>query len=221
MNPVVAYASFMEKQKPILRGWSHQAMFFVALGACSLLIAKSVNTAQYISTIIYSIGLLMMLGVSAFYHRIHWEPRKRDLLGRLDHSAIYVMIAGTCTPITLLVLNGDSGTTLLISIWSVAAIGILKSIFFPNLPEMVSALIYLIPGYMVLPYLSELMPKLGVSNIVLLIVGGALYTIGAIFYGLKRPGRNAKWFGYHEIFHLLVCVAAVLHFIIIYNIVGR
>lgn len=131
----------MEKQKPILRGWSHQVMFFVSLGACSLLIAKSANTTQYISTIVYSIGLLMMLGVSAFYHRIHWEPRKRDLLGRLDHSAIYVMIAGTCTPITLLVLNGESGSTLLISIWTVAAIGILKSIFFPNLPEKVSALI--------------------------------------------------------------------------------
>ncbi|POB12635.1 MULTISPECIES: PAQR family membrane homeostasis protein TrhA [Pseudomonadati] len=208
------------KQKPILRGWSHQAMFFISLGACSLLIAKSVNTTQYISTIIYSLGLLMMLGVSAFYHRIHWEPKARDLLGRLDHSAIYVMIAGTCTPITLLVLNGESGSTLLISIWTVAAIGILKSIFFPNLPEKVSAIIYLIPGYMVLPYLSELIPKLGMTNISLLISGGVLYTIGAIFYGLKKPGRYAKWFGYHELFHLFVCVAATLHFMIIYSIVG-
>ncbi len=162
----------------------------------------------------------MMLGVSAFYHRIHWEPKARDLLGRLDHSAIYVMIAGTCTPITLLVLNGESGSTLLISIWTVAAIGILKSIFFPNLPEKVSAIIYLIPGYMVLPYLSELIPKLGMTNISLLISGGVLYTIGAIFYGLKKPGRYAKWFGYHELFHLFVCVAATLHFMIIYSIVG-
>ncbi|EPZ50139.1 channel protein, hemolysin III family [Bacteriovorax sp. BAL6_X] len=208
------------KQKPILRGWSHQAMFFISLGACSLLIAKSANTTQYISTIIYSLGLLMMLGVSAFYHRIHWEPRARDLLGRLDHSAIYVMIAGTCTPITLLVLNGESGSTFLISIWSVAAIGILKSIFFPNLPEKLSAVIYLIPGYMVLPYVSELIPKLGMTNISLLIAGGILYTIGAIFYGLKKPGRYAKWFGYHELFHLFVCVAATLHFMIIYSIVG-
>ncbi len=208
------------KQKPILRGWSHQAMFFISLGACSLLIAKSANTTQYISTIVYSLGLLMMLGVSAFYHRIHWEPKARDLLGRLDHSAIYVMIAGTCTPITLLVLNGESGSTFLISIWTVAAIGILKSIFFPNLPEKLSAIIYLIPGYMVLPYLSELIPKLGMTNISLLIAGGILYTIGAVFYGLKKPGRYAKWFGYHELFHLFVCVAATLHFMIIYSIVG-
>lgn len=208
------------KQKPILRGWSHQAMFFISLGACSLLIAKSANTTQYISTIVYSLGLLMMLGVSAFYHRIHWEPKARDLLGRLDHSAIYVMIAGTCTPITLLVLNGESGSTFLISIWTVAAIGILKSIFFPNLPEKLSAIIYLIPGYMVLPYLSELIPKLGMINISLLIAGGILYTIGAVFYGFKKPGRYAKWFGYHELFHLFVCVAATLHFMIIYSIVG-
>ncbi|MGI4992500.1 PAQR family membrane homeostasis protein TrhA [Halobacteriovorax sp. GFR7] len=208
------------KQKPILRGWSHQAMFFISLGACSFLIAKSINTTQYISTIVYSLGLLMMLGVSAFYHCIHWEPRARDLLGRLDHSAIYVMIAGTCTPITLLVLNGESGSTLLISIWTVAAIGILKSIFFPNLPEKLSAVIYLIPGYMVLPYVSELIPKLGMTNITLLITGGVLYTIGAVFYGLKKPGRYAKWFGYHELFHLFVCVAATLHFLIIYSIVG-
>ncbi len=210
----------MEKVKPILRGWSHQAMFFVSIGACSLLIAKSANTTQYVSTIIYSLGLLMMLGVSAFYHRIHWEPRKRDWLGRLDHSAIFVMIAGTCTPITLLVLEGESGTNMLISIWIVAFVGILKSIFLPNIHEMISALIYLIPGYMITPYISELLPKLGVTNIALLISGGILYTIGAICYGLKLPGRNAKWFGYHEVFHLLVCVAATMHFMIIYSIVG-
>ena len=210
----------MGKVKPILRGWSHQAMFFVAIGACSLLIAKSINRVQYLSTIIYSFGLLSMLGVSAFYHRIHWGPRQRDILGRLDHCAIYIMIAGTCTPITLLVLNGDSGQTMLISIWIVAAVGIFKSIFFPNLHEMISAIIYLIPGYMITPYVSELLPKLGFSNIALLFIGGILYTIGAICYGMKWPGRNAKWFGYHEFFHLLVCIAATMHFIIIYSIIG-
>lgn len=210
----------MEKVKPILRGWSHQAMFFVAIGACALLIAKSTSSAQYLSTIVYTFGLLSMLGVSAFYHRIHWGPKQRDILGRVDHSAIYVMIAGTCTPLTLLVLDGNSGHTMLISIWIVAIIGIIKSIFFPNLHEMISALIYLIPGYMITPYISELIPKLGVTNITLLITGGVLYTIGAILYGLKWPGRNAKWFGYHEFFHLLVCVAATMHFVIIYSIIG-
>lgn len=210
----------MKKVKPLLRGHSHQAMFYVSLGACSMLIAQTNGATQLVATIIYTFGLLSMFGVSALYHRIHWEKEPRAIMNKLDHSAIYVMIAGSCTPIALIVLEADSGLKLLVTIWIIAFIGILQSIFFPNLPKYIRSLIYLIPGYMVIPYVSELLPKLGTFNIVMLMVGGGLYTIGAASYGLKWPKFNPAVFGYHEVFHLFVCLGAIAHFIMIYSIIG-
>lgn len=210
----------MKIEKPKLRGHFHQAMFFISLGACSLLIAKSSNTKQLIAASIYSAGLLLMFGVSALYHRVNWSEGKRALMKKLDHSAIYIMIAGTCTPITLLVLSGKSGLTLLISIWAVAILGVMQSIFFVNLPKFVSSLLYLIPGYMVAPYIMELMPKLGEINTLLLIIGGIIYTLGAVSYGVKRPVLNPKIFGYHEVFHVLVSIGAIVHFVLIYSVIN-
>ncbi|MFZ4713163.1 MAG: PAQR family membrane homeostasis protein TrhA [Bacteriovoracaceae bacterium] len=209
----------MNVVKPLYRGYSHQIMFFVSLGACILLMLKSENQTELISTLIYSLGVLLMFGISALYHRVHWEPKPRSLMKRFDHSAIYIMIAGTFTPITLLVLPEPSGTRLLISIWSVAVLGIIQSIFFVNVPKMVSSILYLIAGYMIAPYFSELIPKLGMANLGLLIGGGVLYSIGALTYALKRPKLNPKVFGYHEVFHALVIAGAILHFSVIYSIV--
>lgn len=207
------------KVKPAFRGYSHQAMFFVSLGACLLLIAKGSTYKEVLATIIYTLGTLSMFGVSALYHRITWGPKARAFMKKLDHSAIFIMIAGTCTPVTIFALNEDSGMKLLISIWVVALLGVLQSIFFVNVPKYISVLIYLIPGYMVAPYASELVPKLGVSNMIYLFVGGAFYTGGAICYGLKKPNFNPKVFGYHEVFHLCVCVGAIFHFIMIYSLI--
>ena len=210
----------MKVEKPLLRGHFHQAMFFISLGACLLLIFQSNNKLEYISTIIYTLGVLTMFGVSTLYHRITWNPEARYLMKRLDHAGIYIMIAGTFTPICLLALSDSSGRNLLIAIWSVAIAGIVQSIFFVNLPKMVSALIYLAAGYMITPYASELIPSIGMNNLVLLICGGLAYSVGAICYGLKRPTLWPKVFGYHEVFHIMVNIGAMLHFIVIYSVLG-
>lgn len=209
----------MNKVKPKLRGHSHQSMFFVSIGACSLLLARASNLNTMIGLSIYSIGVLLMFGISAVYHRIQWDVKQRAFMKKLDHAAIYVMIAGTCTPVALNVLGAESGKSLLLGIWIVAIIGVLQSIFFVNIPKIISAIIYLIPGYMIVPYAGELLPKLGTINSALLFVGGAFYTIGALCYGFRRPRLWPHIFGYHEVFHALVCLGALMHFIMIYRFI--
>jgi len=207
------------KVKPLLRGHSHQAMFFVSLGACSMLLTHSTSSKSLIGLCVYSFGVLLMFGISALYHRIHWEVKERALMKKLDHAGIYIMIAGTCTPVALSVLSDESGQSLLLGIWIVALIGVMQSIFFVHLPKIVSALIYLIPGYMIIPYMAELKTKLGSFNISLLLIGGVFYTVGALCYGLRKPVLFPRVFGYHEVFHALVCLGAIVHFILIYRFI--
>jgi hemolysin III len=210
----------MKVEKPLLRGHFHQAMFFVSLGASILLVAKSDSRLEYISTVIYSIALLSMFGISALYHRITWNPTERFLMKRLDHAGIYLMIAGCFTPICLLGLPGNTGMKLLSLIWIVGFIGIIQSIFFVNISKMFSAILYLVMGYMIVPYFSELSAHIGYAKLSLLIGGGIAYSIGAISYGLKRPVFKPLVFGYHEFFHIMVSVGAILHFILIYSIMS-
>jgi hemolysin III len=205
--------------KPLLRGHFHQAMFFIALGASILLVPRSETSKEFWATAIYSIGLLTMFGISALYHRINWSPQKRQLLKKLDHAGIYTMIAGTFTPVTLLALSPESGKTLLTSIWAIALFGVFQSVFFVNLPKLASSVLYLIAGYMILPYLPELWPNLSATNLGLLVGGGVVYSLGAMAYALKRPVLNPQVFGYHELFHVFVSVAAVMHFIVVYSLV--
>jgi len=210
----------MNPTKPLLRGHFHQAMFFITVGACALLIAKSSTPKEYIATSIYSVGALLMFGISGLYHRINWKPDARFFMKKLDHSAIYIMIAGTFTPICLLSLPEESGRNLLMAIWGITFVGIIQSIFFVNLPKYISAIIYMIAGYMILPYLSVLTLTLGLTNVILIAVGGVIYSLGAISYGLKKPAMSPMIFGYHELFHIMVCLGATLHFIVIYSILG-
>lgn len=208
------------KKKPLLRGYFHEWMFFISIGACIPLISKSTNPNELIATIVYSIGIFMMFGFSALYHRINWRPKVLKVMRRLDHSSIFIMIAGSFTPICLLILPDKLGLQLLLIIWIIAGIGIIQTVLFTNTPRMVRAGIYLIAGYMAIPYLSVLSSVMGFTNYALTVAGGTIYSVGAIGYGLKFPDFSPKYFGYHEFFHILVSVAAILHFIVIYSIVG-
>ncbi len=208
-------------KKPLLRGYFHECMFFVSIGACTPLISKSLNSIELTATIIYSIGIFMMFGFSALYHRIKWRPRVLKIMRKLDHSSIFIMIAGTFTPICLLVLPEETGLQLLMIIWIIAGIGILQALFFTNIPRAIRAALYLVAGYMTLPYLSIMSSVMGFTNLILTVAGGTIYSFGAISYGMKFPDFSPKYFGYHEFFHVLVCIASVLHFIVIYSIVGN
>lgn len=207
-------------QKPLLRGYLHQEAFFITLGASILLIAKSSTSLSLISSIVFSIGLLLLFGISALYHRPYWKPKARVFLKRLDHSAIFILIASTFTPICLLALPPTSGNMLLIIVWIAAVLGILQSIFWVKAPKIVTALLYIIMGWQALPYLKELNQSLGTPQVSLLITGGIIYTIGAIFYAAKKPKLYPTVFGYHELFHFFTIVAAACHFAVIYHLIN-
>ena len=204
--------------KPRFRGVSHQLMFFVSIIPCSILIFKTSNPSQLIAILTYSIGLLSMFGFSALYHRLNATIEIKKILRKLDHSAIFMMIAGTFTPICLLALKEQSGTKLLIIIWSIALIGIIQSIFLSNIHRLLRAFIYLIAGWAALPFIPILIASLSFTKLILIVAGGTIYSIGAITYGFKVPVLSPETFGFHEFFHLLVIVAAILHFIVIYNL---
>jgi hemolysin III len=217
---IIQMSTAKQLKKPHLRGYFHQEFFFISLGACILLIAKSTSQISLIASLIYSLGVLFLFGVSAVYHRPHWNPKPRALLKRLDHSAIFILIASTVTPICMFALSEKSGNQFLIVIWTSALIGICQSIFWVTAPKILTSLFYVAIGWLTLPYVSELRQSLGSTKVNLIVIGGAVYTAGALFYALKRPKLFPTIFGYHELFHVFTIVGASLHFIVIYQLIS-
>jgi hemolysin III len=206
-------------QKPLLRGHFHQSAFFIALGACAMLVSKSHNTLELIATLVYAFSLTGLLGISTLYHRPNWSPERRKWMRRLDHSAIYILIAGTSTPICLLLLPAPTGMKMLELVWGAALFGILQSLFWVEAPKWISSLLYIIVGCLVIPFLSELRLVLSTTDLIFLFSGGFVYILGAIIYALKKPNPFPKYFGHHEIFHLLVIAGAFFHFLVINRLV--
>jgi hemolysin III len=203
-------------QKPRLRGVSHQWAFFVSLGAGAALIFAASGARAVIAMSIYSFSLSAMLGTSALYHRVTWrKPNVRRWLRRLDHSMIFVLIAGTYTPFAVLVLSQPLGAVVLVLIWTGAAGGIVLSLLWPDAPKGVSAAVYVTLGWVAIIAMPQMLDRLGVLGVALVVAGGLLYSAGAVVYARKRPDPAPTVFGYHEIFHVLVVVAAALHFAVI------
>jgi hemolysin III len=208
------------KVKPLLRGHFHQAMFFIALGALIPLMFRCKTNQERTVIVVYAFCSLAMFGISSLYHRVTWDPLQRTNWKKLDHAGIYLMIAGTFTPIAYLALSSEVSKPLLISVWIFAFFGVLQSIFFVNLPKWVSAMLYLIMGYLITPYLPDLSQSIGSLNSRLIISGGLTYSLGAVFYALKRPILYPSIFSYHEIFHICVNLGAIQHFIVVNRLIG-
>ena len=206
-------------KKPSLRGYFHQEAFYVSLGACLLLVAKASTFETVVSSVVFAFGLLFLFGISAIYHRPNWSPAKRAWLKRLDHSAIFVLIAATFTPICLLALPENLGHQLLIVVWITAVAGILQSVFWVKAPKFLTAIFYVVMGWFAFPYISELQQSLGNMRLSLIVGGGVAYTVGAVFYALRRPVLFPSVFGYHELFHILTIVGATMHFIVVYQLI--
>lgn len=205
--------------QPRFRGASHHFMFFISIIACIVLILKSSNSTEVVSTLVYSVGVLSMFGFSALYHRKKASIELKQKLRKLDHSGIFLMIAGTFTPICLLALPFESGIKLLIIIWSVATVGIIQAIFFSKIHRFLRASIYLAAGWVAFPFMPILVASLSFIKLMLVVVGGVVYSLGATTYALRLPKLSPSVFGFHEFFHILVIIAAILHFIVIYNLV--
>jgi hemolysin III len=212
-------SSLPAKVKPLLRGHFHQGAFYFTMGACAMLIAGAQGPRAMVATVIYSICISTLFGISALYHRPMWEPGPRTLMKRLDHAAIFLMIAGTATPISMLALSGENGNKLMAILWAFAFFGVMQSLFWVKAPRWLSAILYVIMGWLSVPYLGEMKVVLGESRIWILLAGGVVYTVGAVIYATKKPNPWPKYFGYHEVFHILVIVAAVLHFIVVSSLI--
>jgi len=197
--------------KPLLRGVSHEVAAFLALAGWMALVAVAPAGRARAAAGVYGATLFALFAVSALYHRPTWGTRARLLMRRLDHSAIFLLVAGTYTPFCLL-LGGTAGYGLLAGIWVAAGLGVLQSIFWVDAPRPVVALFYLALGWAAVPIMPALRQVLGGGAIALLAAGGLAYTLGAVVYAARRPDPFPAVFGYHEIFHALVIAAAACHY---------
>jgi len=200
-------------QKPTLRGVSHQIAFFIAAVAGFYLVSQAHDARAGQAAAIYTASLATMFGASALYHRPTWSPRPRAWMRRLDHAAIFVLIAGTATAFTLPITHGRP--IALAVAWGGAAIGILLTLFWLRAPKAITVVIYIALGWTILPFLPQLAHAIGRGGVLLLILGGLLYSTGAVFYARKAPNPFPGIFGYHEIFHALVIAASVCHFVVV------
>ena len=200
-------------EKPLLRGVSHEIAAGVALVAWVGLVLAAPSARARAAAGVYGATLMALFTVSALYHRPTWAPRARLIWRRLDHSAIFLLIAGTYTPFCLL-LGGASGRMLLAVVWAGALAGVVQATLWPTAPKVLAAAVYVALGWVVVPVLPALRLRLGPAYVGLLAAGGVVYSLGAAVYALRRPDPFPRVFGYHEVFHALVIVAAALHFLV-------
>jgi hemolysin III len=202
--------------KPRLRGVSHQWAFLVSLPLGAVLVPLAPPGRATVAAAIYATSVASLFGVSALYHRVNWSTAAaRRWMRRLDHTMIFFLIAGSYTPFALLVLEGTLATVVLVAVWSGAAAGVLLKLLWIDAPKWLVALTYLLLGWTAVAVFPGLIDRLGVAAAALLGAGGLLYTAGALVYALRRPDPVPAVFGYHEVFHALVIIAAGLQYAVI------
>ena len=202
--------------RPRLRGWIHFYCAYAALVAGSALVAVSwtvVSTRAGQATLAYTLAIVAMFAVSATYHRVSWgSTAARNWMRRLDHSMIFVFIAGTYTPFARLDMPPSTGHQVLAIVWGGALAGVALTLFWPDAPRWLGVALYLLLGWVAVSYAGTILHNAGVAAAVLLAVGGALYSLGAVFYAQRWPDPWPTTFGYHEIFHACTAAAAICHF---------
>lgn len=217
--PEASPSSMLSKPKlpkPRLRGVSHQWAFYVSLVTGLALVIAAPSGTPRLAVTIYAVSVAGLFGTSALYHRITWASIKaRAWMRRLDHSMIFVLIAGTYTPFALLVLDGALATAILITVWAGAVGGIVLKLAWVNAPKTLMAIIYMALGWVAVAAFPDLVSQLGVVGASLVAAGGLLYTAGALVYAFRRPDPAPAVFGYHEVFHALVIAAAALQYAVI------
>ena len=197
---------------PKLRGWFHLGATPVVIVASLVLFILSRDSFKF-AVALYSLTAIALFSVSAIYHRVPWSPAKKKMWRRLDHANINLLIAGSYTPFAVSLLNGRDRTILLSVVWTGALIGVAVRVFWIGAPRWLYVANYLLLGWVAVIYLPQMYREGGLWVLLPVLIGGLLYSIGAIFYALKRPGRSAKYFGFHELFHIFVLAAWVSQYI--------
>ena len=200
-----------EEIKPTWRGWIHAGTFPVTIVAGVVLLVLADGAAAKWSSAVFVLSSMLLFGNSALYHRFNWKPRTRVILKRIDHANIFLLIAGSYTPITVLALPTDKAVLLLSLVWGGATLGIAFRVFWIDAPRWLYVPLYLLLGWGALMFIIDFFQADAVM-MALILVGGLCYTVGAVVYGLKKPNPVPGVFGFHEIFHTLTVVAFLCHF---------
>ncbi len=209
---MTAAATGEETGRPRLRGVSHQYAFFASLITGALLVFVAPTRKATSAAAIYALSVSGLFGASALYHRITWKPTARRWMRRLDHSMIFVLIAGTYTPFALLVLHGTLATVVFGIVWGGALAGVVLKLAWVDAPKWLAAGVYLALGWVGVATAPQLLHRAGPGALALIVAGGVLYSLGAVVYATRRQDPSPRVFGYHEIFHLLVIAAAATHY---------
>jgi hemolysin III len=200
------------RSRPSLRGVSHQYAFFASLVLAVPLVAAAPSPPARFAAVVFAVSVAAMFGASAVYHRFTWRPRPRAWMARLDHAAIYLLIAGTYTPYAVLALSGAWRVVVLAVVWTGAAGAIVLKFAWVRAPKALAAVIGVVLGWAGVVALPQLVDEVGAWAAGLLLAGGVLYTSGAVVYALRRPDPAPAVFGYHELFHALVVAGVVCHY---------
>lgn len=208
--PLMDAASDQADVKPTWRGWIHAGTFPIAIVLGVILIVMADGVAAKVSSAVFVLSSLLLFGVSALYHRINWSLPTKKLFKRLDHANIFLLIAGSYTPITVLALPHDKAILLLSLVWGGALLGIGFRVFWITAPRWLYVPLYILLGWAAVMFMVDLY-KANPAMMILIIAGGLCYTLGAVFYALKRPNPFPGTFGFHEIFHSLTLLAFLCH----------
>ena len=199
--------------KPRLRGVLHEAAFAVSLITGTVLICLADGARARTAAVVYAVSVALLFGTSAAYHRGSWRGRSHEVMKRLDHSMIFVLIAGTYTPFALLLLDGTARWVVFGVVWGGAAAGVILRNSVQRPARWLFVALYLTLGWVALGVLPQLQAAGGWRVVVLLLVGGLLYTLGAVVYALQRPNPSPRWFGFHEVFHAFTLAAFATHYV--------
>ncbi len=198
--------------RPKYRGVSHRIAFHTAIVAGAILLWFA-NPSARLAVLPYTILLAAMFGTSATLHRADWSPRTYNWLRRADHGTIFLCIAGTYTPFALLGLGGEAGTKLCLLAWIVCGVGVLRALLWPHAPRAVTATCFVAAGWVVLAYLPQFHAAVDARTFLLILTGGVAFTLGAVIYLIKWPDPWPRTFGYHEVFHLVIIGACIIHYV--------
>ena len=203
------------RAKPLLRGVLHQVSFFIALAVGALVVVFADGPRATVSAAIFAASVVAMLGASALYHRVTWSPSVRPWMRRVDHAGIYVLIAGTYTPVGLIVVHGVLRNIVLTIVWSGAGAAILLKFIWVRAPQWLSAATGLAVGWAGVAAMPQVVQNAGWPAFALLAAGGLAYSAGAVVYAMRRPDPAPDVFGYHELFHALTIVAVACQYVAI------